>query len=182
MRIITGTARGRKLSTLAGEQTRPTAQRVKEAVFSSLQFSIEGRRVLDLFAGSGQMGLEALSRGAVSAVFVDRSPQAVKVIGQNVQATGFSDAARIVTSDYRSFLLSQTDPFDLAFLDPPYSQGILPDALQLLAVRMAQTGTMVCEHHRTDEVPQSVAGFERIKQHRYGQTIISVYRKGRNED
>ena len=127
MHIITGSARGVKLETLKGEQTRPTSERAKEAIFSMLQFDLEGRRVLDLFAGSGQMGLEALSRGAASAVLADKSKDAVGIITRNAQKTKLAQHAKIVTADAVTYLSRCTDgPFHLVFLDPPYAAGLLP--------------------------------------------------------
>ncbi len=133
MHIITGSARGVRLETLKGDQTRPTSERAKEAVFSMLQFDLLGRRVLDLFAGSGQMGLEALSRGAASAVLVDKAKEAVGVITRNAQKTKLADRARIVTADALTYLSRCADgPFHLVFLDPPYAAGLLPGVLGAL--------------------------------------------------
>ncbi len=133
MHIITGSARGVKLETLKGEQTRPTSERAKEAIFSMLQFDLEGRRVLDLFAGSGQMALEALSRGAASAVLADKSKDAVGVITRNTQKTKLADRAKVVNADAVTYLARCTDgPFHLVFLDPPYAAGLLPAVLHTL--------------------------------------------------
>ncbi len=135
MRIITGEARGVRLLTLEGEETtRPTAERVKEAIFSAIQFEIEGRRVLDLFAGSGQMGLEALSRGAASAMFVDASEEAMAVVKENIRRTRLGDRARHLISDYRNYLRKARgrEEFDLVFLDPPYAMKANPEALRRL--------------------------------------------------
>lgn len=178
MRIITGTARGRKLVSLPGEDTRPTAERVKEAVFSIIQFEVEGRRFLDLFAGSGQMGLEALSRGAASAVLVDSAKPAVEVIRQNAASTGLEQNAQVVAADYQPYLLGCKGSFDIAFLDPPYSKGILPKALELLVPHMSDSGLILCEHRKTDEMPAAVGPFTLRRQYRYGQTLLSAYRKG----
>ena len=133
MRIITGSAKGKKLITLEGDATRPTSERIKEAIFSSIQFELENRKVLDLFAGSGQMGLEALSRGAASAVLADKSKDAVGVITRNAQKTKLIDRARIVNADATTYLARCTDgPFHLVFLDPPYASGLLPNVLKTL--------------------------------------------------
>ena len=118
MRVITGTARGRRLKELEGLETRPTTDRVKEGVFNIIQFDIEGRRVLDLFAGTGQLGIEALSRGAASAVFVDQRRDAASIIRENLKLTGLSDRARVVNGEAMAFLSSQRERFDLIFLDP----------------------------------------------------------------
>ncbi len=145
MHIITGSARGVKLETLKGEQTRPTSERAKEAIFSMLQFELEGRRVLDLFSGSGQMGLEALSRGAASAVLADKSKDATLVITKNAQKTKLSERARILNADAIGYLNRCTDgPFHLVFLDPPYAAGLLPPVLRaLLDKKLLTTGATV---------------------------------------
>ena len=129
MRVITGTARGRRLKELEGTETRPTTDRVKEGLFSALQFDIEGRRVLDLFAGTGQLGIECLSRGAASAVFVDRRADAVKLIRENLKLTELQDRARVVAGDSMEFLRSLRERFDIVFLDPPYEAGLLEPAV-----------------------------------------------------
>ncbi len=145
MHIITGSARGVKLETLKGEQTRPTSERAKEAIFSMLQFELEGRRVLDLFSGSGQMGLEALSRGAASAVLADKARDAVLVITKNAQKTKLADRAKIVNVDAMTYLARCTDgPFHLVFLDPPYAAGLLPGVLRgLLDKKLLTAGATV---------------------------------------
>lgn len=134
MRIITGEARGKKLITLEGEATRPTGERVKEAVFSMIQFDIEGRRVLDLFGGSGQLGLEAVSRGASLAVILDVSVEAVNVIKTNAKVTGLFDRCRISAMEYEAFLKRSAgkESFDIIFLDPPYKSDYLKRALELI--------------------------------------------------
>ena len=135
MRIITGSARGTKLDTIEGESTRPTSDRVKEAVFSMLQFDIEGRAVLDLFGGSGQLALEALSRGAAKATIIDQSREAVEVIIANAKKAHLFDRCRISAADYTSFIrgASGREGYDIVFLDPPYASGLLPKALAALA-------------------------------------------------
>ncbi len=152
MRIITGSARGVSLYTLAGENTRPTAERTKEAVFSMLQFEIEGRRVLDLFAGSGQMALEALSRGAAYAVLVDKSKEAVGVIEKNVAKTKMQECCRVICGDSADYLKRQKDRFDIIWLDPPYDSGLIQSALALLLEGgfLKPTTTIVCESRVED--------------------------------
>lgn len=177
MRVITGIARGRILKTLEGNDVRPTTDKTKEGLFSSIQFDIEGRRILDLFAGSGQLGIEALSRGAESAVFVDINPDAVSVINQNLKSTGFSDNARVVRSDYFSFLASTNETFDIAFLDPPYHIGVLEKALSQVGDIMSDYGIIVCEHPTDVQLPDNVKDFSLAKQKKYGKTIVSLYRK-----
>ena len=155
MRIITGTARGTKLVTLEGEATRPTSERTKESVFSMLQFDIEGRRVLDLFGGSGQMGLEALSRGAASATIVDQSPDAVKIIKTNAQKTKLFDRCVILTKDYKAYLKGTKDKFDIIFLDPPYDTNMLSEALRIILEQdmLNYQGSIVLESG-SDDIPE----------------------------
>jgi 16S rRNA (guanine(966)-N(2))-methyltransferase RsmD len=148
MHIITGSARGVRLETLPGENTRPTSERAKEAIFSMLQFDLAGRRVLDLFAGSGQMALEALSRGAAHAVLVDAAKPACSVIEKNAQKTKLAPCASIVNADAARFLAGYTGaPFHLVFLDPPYAAGLLPSVLRALHEKGMITagGTVVAE-------------------------------------
>jgi len=149
MRIITGTARGTKLVTLEGDATRPTAERVKEALFSMLQFELEGRAVLDLFAGSGQLGLEALSRGSARATLIDASREAVDVIMENAKKTHLFDRCRVSCTDYASFIrgASGREQYDIVFLDPPYDAGLVPQALRGLAdgKLFANGAAVVCE-------------------------------------
>lgn len=177
MRIITGSKRGKKLISLEGDQVRPTTDRVKESLFNILQFGIEGRSFLDLFAGSGQIGLEALSRGASRAVFVDSSRASVRVVLQNVEATGFADRAQVVTADFQSFLAGCRDKFDVAFLDPPYREGLLETALPLTVSHMNSGGVVVCEHPKEEALPETAEDFSKVKSYRYGKTALTVYRK-----
>lgn len=149
MRIITGRARGAKLFTLEGENTRPTSERVKEAVFSMIQFEIEGRTVLDLFAGSGQMALEAVSRGATEAVMIDSSKDAVGIIKKNIDKTKLGDSCQVFCADYSSALsrMEGRRKFDIVFLDPPYKAGALVPALKQLRKYdlLKPTSIIVCE-------------------------------------
>ncbi|MCI8497538.1 MAG: 16S rRNA (guanine(966)-N(2))-methyltransferase RsmD [Clostridiales bacterium] len=177
MRIITGTARGRRLTTLEGQDVRPTSDRVKEALFSILHFELEGRRFLDLFAGSGQIGLEALSRGAGSCVFVDASRDSVAVVRENLNRTGLQTNAQVVNMDYAAYLRSNTGTFDLAFLDPPYYQGHIAQALETLPEKMNQGGVIVCEHPSDETVPEQAGRFTRRRDYRYGKIIITTYRE-----
>ncbi|MCQ2455459.1 MAG: 16S rRNA (guanine(966)-N(2))-methyltransferase RsmD [Clostridia bacterium] len=179
MRVITGSARGRRLQTVPGNDiVRPTSEKVKEAVFSSIQFDIEGRRILDLFAGSGQMGIEALSRGALNAHFVDNSDVSLSVVKQNLKGTPFEDDAIIVKSDYKSFLAKTKETFDIAFLDPPYGRGILEDALNLTSEKMSDFGIIVCEHPREETLPAVSGKFSVQREYKFGKICVTVYKKG----
>ena len=144
MRVITGTARGRKLLEPAGMDIRPTTDKVKESIFNIVQFDVEGRRVLDLFAGTGQLGIEALSRGAKSATFVDASKDAVKIVRENLTRCGFE--AQVVQGDSLQFL-ERCGKFDLIFLDPPYATDLVDKALEKIIKFdiLSDSGIIICE-------------------------------------
>ena len=183
MRIIAGERRGKVLLSPEGTDVRPTTNMVKESVFNILRFGIECRRFLDLFAGSGQMGLEALSRGAREAVFVDSSRDSIRVIEKNVAAAGFKDRAKVVGADFAGYLRAGRETFDIAFIDPPYRDGLMERALELAAMRMAPGGVILCEHGSREELPESTAGgFVKRKVYRYGKTAVTAYRAGERED
>lgn len=177
MRIITGSKRGKKLITLEGEQVRPTTDRVKESLFNILQFQLEGRKFLDLFAGSGQIGLEALSRGAALAVFVDSSKESIRVVEKNVASTGFQDQAKVVAADFASYLRGSRELFDIAFLDPPYRTGLLEKALPMVVERMNPGGVILCEHPKEEVLPEKVGRFVLQKSYRYGKIMLAAYRQ-----
>lgn len=181
MRIITGKARGIKLTTLEGDNTRPTSERAKEAVFSMLQFEIEGREVLDLFAGSGQMGLEAVSRGAASAVFVDKAKEAVAVIGKNIEKTKLSESCRVFCTDIFDYIRTAKGRkrFDIVFIDPPYAMRAVPKVLeQLLAADMLKpTSVVVCESEESDIFESNAElkeKFEILRCAKYGMAHITI--------
>lgn len=179
LRIITGKAKGKRIETLEGEATRPTSERIKEAVFSSIQFDIENRRVLDLFAGSGQLGLEALSRGASSASFVDSEREAMDVVKKNAKATGFFDECRYMVSDWRNYIrkASGKDKYDLVFIDPPYSMECCADALaRLTSSELLAVGAIVVLESGTEEIDtDSLSDFEVIKSTHYGKkTFVNI--------
>lgn len=175
MRIISGSKRGKKLIALEGMEVRPTTDRVKEALFDILQFSIEGGRFLDLFAGSGQIGLEALSRGAAQAVFVDASQESIGVVRKNLAATGFEDRARVAREDFAAFLQRERELFDFAFLDPPYLTGLLERALPMLGECMSPQGVVICEHPREEELPERAGKLFKYRTYRYGRIMLTVY-------
>lgn len=177
MRVITGSARGKRLEAPEGLGTRPTSDMTKEAVFSILQFELEGAAVLDLFAGSGQMGIEALSRGARSCVFVDTSRQAQEVIRRNLAAAKLAPGARVAAMDALSFLSGSKDSFDIALLDPPYGQGLLEKVLPPVAELMKDTGVIICEMEKTEDPPEKAGPFALHKIYRYGKAKVAAYRK-----
>lgn len=180
MRIITGSAKGIRLKTLEGDLTRPTAERVKEAVFSMLSYDIEGRTVLDLFSGSGQMALEALSRGAANAVTVDRSPDAVKVIRENAVKTKLASKCEIICSDCLAFIKkNQSRKFDIVFLDPPYASALYAPALMaLLEYGLLKPDCLIiCESDSQDfwnNDTETAEKFNVVKKAKYGRVYITV--------
>lgn len=178
MRVITGTAKGKRLVTPEGrEVTRPTGDRVKEGIFSAIQFIIEGADVLDLYAGSGQLGIEALSRGAKSAVFVDSAKDAQSCIVENLKNCGLADSAKLKTVDAALYLSTAPERFDIAFADPPYAAQQLPTVLPILSRVMRAGGVVFCETAKGVEVPEKAGGLVKQKEYRYGRTMVYSYRK-----
>lgn len=179
MRVISGIAKGINLMTPDGMQTRPTADRVKEAMFSIIQFDLPGAKVLDLFGGTGQLGIEALSRGATSAVFVDESQSACNLIRENLVRTKFSQSGKVVRSDYLAYLKSCKEKFDIIFLDPPYIEIFLENALNFITeIDILQSdGIIVAERPLGKEIPWDFPGYNRSRDYKYGKTLITIYRK-----
>ena len=177
MRVITGRARGAKLRTLDGLSTRPTSDRVKEAMFNIIQFDIEGRRVLDLFAGSGQLAIEALSRGASYAVLVDQNVEAVKVVKENLKKVKFDQKATVLRADYLQYLSSCRERFDLILLDPPYGENYLEKALERISEIdiLNDGGIIVCEKPRGKELPAVLGGLVCSRDYNYGKTAVNLY-------
>ncbi len=181
MRIIAGTARRRTLETLPGDDvTRPTAERVKEGLFSAIQFELDGRRVLDLFCGSGQLALEALSRGAESAVMIDDNVGAVEIIKNNAKNTGLMKQCRISRMDYSEYLkaaAAKGEKFDLVFLDPPYAKDVKDEVLKKVsrAGILASGAIVVCESD-VDRFTENedVYGLRFRRKYRYGRVYITM--------
>jgi 16S rRNA (guanine966-N2)-methyltransferase len=179
MRVITGSARGTKLAAPKGMDTRPTMDQVKEGLFSAIQFEIEGRRALDLFAGSGQLGIEALSRGAASAVFVDEQKEACEIIRQNLQKTKLQEKGSVVQGDYASFLTGCRQKFDLIFLDPPYAGSLLENSLKTISEIdiLTDSGIIICERPQEKQLSGEFPGLVRYRDYRYGKTAVTIFRK-----
>ena len=179
MRVITGKARGVVLKTPDGMETRPTSDRVKEALFSIINFDIPNAAVLDLFGGTGQLGIEALSRGAKSAVFVDAGEPACKLIRENLRRTRLEGQGKVVRSDYLQYLRTCREKFDIIFLDPPYAEVFLENSLKKLSeIDILQSGgIIVCERPLGKELPWELPGYSRSKDYKYGNTLLTLYRK-----
>ncbi len=179
MRVITGKARGVQLKTPDGMLTRPTTDRVKEALFSIINFEIPGAKVLDLFGGTGQLGIEALSRGAKSAVFVDAREEACKLIRENLKRTKLEQNAAVVRSDYLDYLGRCREQFNIIFLDPPYAEVFLENSLnRITEIDILQSnGIIVTERPLGKELPWELAGYTRSRDYKYGKTLLTIYRK-----
>ena len=183
MRVITGSARGRRLMELEGMETRPTTGRVKEGIFNIIQFDIEGRRVLDLFAGTGQLGIEALSRGAASAVFVEQRRAAAGLVRKNLELTGLAGQARVVCGEAMAFLSAAGEKFDLVFLDPPYESGLCQGAVEAISKFdiLANHGIMVCESPADQTMPAAAPPLLLHRTYRYGRVKITTYHREEDE-
>lgn len=175
MRVITGTARGRKLETLEGNDVRPTTDKVKEAIFSAIQFDIDGAEVLDLFAGSGQLGIEALSRGAKSAVFVDNSKRSLDIVSRNLETTGFKERSVLYNMNSVDFLQTTNKKFDIVFLDPPYKNDILVQILPIIENKMNSFGKVICEHEKNLKLPEEINRLRLKKNYKYGKIEVTMY-------
>ena len=184
MRVISGTAKGTVLKTPEGLATRPTTDRVKEAMFSIIQFDLPGAAVLDLFGGTGQLGIEALSRGAKRAVFVDAADSACRLMKENLKKTKMEDKSQVIRSDYLSFLKNCKDRYDIILLDPPYIEVFLENSLNLITeIDILQTnGIIVTERPVEKELPWNFPGFSRSRDYKYGKTLLTIYRKEESKE
>ena len=179
MRVVAGSARGTVLKTPEGMLTRPTADRVKEAVFSILHFDVQDAVVLDLFGGTGQLGIEALSRGAKRVVFVDHQQKACELIRENLRRTKFTGQGTVVRSDYLEYLKRAREKFDIILLDPPYAEIFLENALNCIAEIdiLRDNGIIVTERPVEKALEVSMPGFTRSRDYKYGKTLITLYRR-----
>jgi 16S rRNA (guanine966-N2)-methyltransferase len=182
MRVIAGEARGRRLETLPGEDiTRPTTEKVKEALFSIIHFSLPGARVLDLFAGSGQLGIEALSRGAARCVFLDENRAAVSVVMNNCKHCGVFDRSRVSLGEASLFLSAAKEQFDIVLLDPPFRKDILPGLLPAIDRVTAPGGIVLCETEKTAQLPAQAGELMLQKKYQYGTIAVWRYEKEKSE-
>ncbi len=179
MRVIAGKAKGTVLKTPDGMLTRPTTDRVKEALFSIIQFDLPGAAGLDLCGGTGQLGIEAISRGAKRAVFVDARREACQLIREDLKKTHMEGEAQVVQSDYMEYLNRCRDQFSVIFLDPPYAEVFLENALKKITeIDILQSGgIIVAERPLGKDLPWEYDGFVRSKDYKYGKIMLTVYRK-----
>lgn len=177
MRVITGSARGRRLVSPEGFDVRPTTDKVKEALFNIIQFDLDGALFCDLFAGSGQIGLEAISRGAKKAVFVESSRKSLEVVKTNIELCKFSDCCATVLSDAFMYLSSMTEDFDFIFMDPPYNKGMCDKALEILAEKVSFNTTIICETQINESLPEQIGDLQLDKVYEYSSIKLSVFRR-----
>jgi len=179
MRVISGFERGRKLKEPSGDKIKPTSDKVKESIFNIIQFDIEGRRVLDLFAGTGQFGIEALSRGARSAVFVDSSSESVKLIRENIKICNLSERSSIYARDALRFIEGE-EKFDLIFIDPPYDSSLIEIAVSKITEfdKLNINGIMICETKVDTSTPEVALPYILQKEYKYGGVKITKYTRG----
>ena len=177
MRVITGIARGRKLVAPEGLDVRPTADKVKEGIFSAVQFELEGARVLDLFAGSGQMGIEALSRGAERAVFIDSSLRSIRCVNENLRNTGFERQSEVINRDSYDYIKLTSQTFDIIILDPPYRYNHIANILPFAAKKLRDGGIIICEYETEADEPEAPEGMRLRKTYRYGKINVSIFCK-----
>ena len=185
MRVITGKYRGRKLNTPEDYEIRPTTDKAKEALFSILTDEIYGSRVLDLFAGTGSLGIEALSRGARYCVFGDFSRKSIELIKSNLEHCHVEEETKVLAGDYRKILRNLADkvkdgleePFDVIFLDPPYGRDLLDDAFRLIREGgiLTKSGLIVAEHRKEERLPDNFYDFIKVKERRYGVVMLTIY-------
>lgn len=175
MRVIAGKVKGRKLHMVKNDRTRPTADRVKESLFNILGDSVMGARVLDIFAGVGSLGIEALSRGAKTAVFIDNDSRCTAVITRNLTELGLAEYGTVIKADFRKALKRLTGPFDLVFADPPYDTNYLKSTAELLCRNrlLAPAGLFVAEHRRDAEI--ELRELKLLRRKDYGQTTLSFF-------
>ncbi|MGE4282630.1 MAG: 16S rRNA (guanine(966)-N(2))-methyltransferase RsmD [Clostridia bacterium] len=179
MRVISGSARGHKLKSLKGMNTRPTADRIKESLFNMIADFLNNAHILDLFAGTGNLGIESLSRGGQFAVFIDKSSEAVEIIKQNLIHTKLTEKAKVYHCDYSEYIhrFEKTQrKFDIIFMDPPYSKGFIMSALEKIRKKelLSAKGIIVVERESHDKLPEPLEGFEIIKERSYGRTVITI--------
>ena len=177
MRIITGEYKGRRLETPKDNSVRPTSAKVKEAIFSIIAFDVAESVCVDLFAGTGNLGLEALSRGAKRCYFGDKSRESIALVRRNVNSCGAQEKSIILLGEYQKVLSSLKEQADLFFLDPPYRKGLMIDCIEKIAQGglLRQNGLIVAEHSKDEVLPDIISGFSKLKERKYGTIIISIY-------
>lgn len=177
MRVISGQKKGKKLARPKVDSIRPTTDKVKESIFNIIQFELMNSDFLDLFAGSGQIGIEALSRGAKRTTFIDKNKISINIIKKNLNAADLAKEATVINMDSIAFLKTSKNLFDIAFLDPPYNSEVLNSAMFYVQQIMKKNGIIICEHLLSVKMPDKVNNFLLSKMYKYGKIAISVYRR-----
>lgn len=179
MRIISGKARGRKLISPQNDDVRPTGDRVKESIFNMIHPYISDSIIIDLFAGTGNLGLEAISRGAKKAYFVDNNPTSLDIVKKNIHITGFQDCCNVIYANFEKGMEKIEESGDVFFLDPPYNKGYIMKCIDLIIKenKLNNDGIIVAEHSVGEIIPDDVAGLELIKNKKYGMTMVSILRR-----
>lgn len=177
MRVISGSARGRRLISPEGYDVRPTTDKVKESMFNILRFELDEAVVLDLFSGTGQLGIEALSGGAQRAVFVDASKKSLDTVKKNIELSGFSSQSKTVLSDAMTFLQNTSEKFDIVLLDPPYHKGLCDKAFEFLPRVLNDNAIVLCETQADEVLPSSFGEFSSDREYKYSAIRLTVYRK-----
>jgi 16S rRNA (guanine(966)-N(2))-methyltransferase RsmD len=177
MRIIAGEYKGRRLEAPKDNSVRPTTDKVKEALFSMLSERIWGSKFLDLFSGTGNVGIEALSRGAELVVFADSSRESINLIKRNIAHCKAEEGSRVVPGDYKKVLMTSAEKFDVIFLDPPYDKGMLAECFKLIRENdlLEEDGIIIAEHRREEILDENIEGFTKEKERRYGIVMLSIY-------
>ena len=179
MRIISGIAKGRRLKSPPDDDVRPTIDRVKESIFNMINMHIQDAVVLDLFSGTGNLALEAISRGAKKAYLVDKSRKSLKIIKENIQTLGFHEECHVIEGDFKKIASHSKERFDIIFLDPPYNKGLINESIGFLLKndRLNHNGIIVAEHINEEPIEESPDKLEIIKQKRYGIMTVTIYKK-----
>lgn len=177
MRIITGEYKGRRLEMPRDYNIRPTTEKVKEAIFSMLMQDIPDAVCADLFAGTGNLGLEALSRGAKKCYFGDKSRESIALVKRNIDMCRANDKSVVIPGEYQKVLQRIGEKVDVFFLDPPYKDGLMEDCISMIYELdlLAEDGIIMAEHGKEEELPDVIAGFEKIKERKYGAIVITIY-------
>lgn len=179
MRVISGSAKGRSLKTADGTDTRPTTDRVKESLFNIIAPHIYKATVLDLFSGSGGLGIEALSRGAEFADFVEKSSRPAACIKENLTKTGFSDKSALHVTDVFQFLENCKKKYDIIFMDPPYHNGLITKAAEIISHRnlLSEDGIIICECDHDESLPDEISGLKLYDKRKYGRVLLNFFKK-----
>lgn len=181
MRIISGKMKGRKLISPKNDDVRPTADKVKEAVFSMIGEHLKDAVIFDLFAGSGCLGLEALSRGAKTCYYCDNSTGSIRLIKENIKICGADSQSEVFVGDFKKALSKAKEKADVIFLDPPYEAGLIVPCIEAISELdiLNDSGLIVCEHGKKEALPDEIFGFYKYKEKKYGSVIVSIYTNGR---